>query len=186
MLTELQAILAIPQLRYLAQDESRIGRKTQSQRVISAKGVKPKAKVEWPREAFWLYGIVEPLSGWQFNQTYDYLNSENFQQFLNALSQELGETIAVMQLDRAPAHRARSLDWPENIIPIFQPPHCPELNPIERFWQFLKGKWQGENWPSLEALRQRVAQELAHLSAEQVQSLTSFDFILDALLQAAF
>ncbi|WP_375338656.1 transposase [[Phormidium] sp. ETS-05] len=21
---------------------------------------------------------------------------------------------------------------------MFQPPHCPELNPIERFWQYLK------------------------------------------------
>jgi transposase len=91
-----------------------------------------------------------------------------------------------MQLDRAPAHRARSIEWPENIIPIFQPPHCPELNPIERLWQFLKGLWKGENFPSLDALRERVSQELEQLSAQQVQSLTSFDFILDALLQAAF
>ncbi|MBW4610012.1 MAG: transposase [Hassallia sp. WJT32-NPBG1] len=29
---------------------------------------------------------------------------------------------------------------PENIIPIFQPPHSPELNPIERFWEFIKSK----------------------------------------------
>lgn len=33
---ELQAILGIEQLRYLAQDETRIGRKTQSARVVSA------------------------------------------------------------------------------------------------------------------------------------------------------
>jgi hypothetical protein len=33
---------------------------------------------------------------------------------------------------------------------------------------------------------QRVSLELEQLSAQQVQSLTSFDFILDALLQAAF
>lgn len=48
------------------------------------------------------------------------------------------------------------------------------------------GLWKGENFASLDALRQRVSQELEHLSAEQVQSLTSFDFIIDALLQAAF
>ncbi len=91
-----------------------------------------------------------------------------------------------MILDRAAAHRARGIVWPENIIPIFQPAHCPELNPIERLWQFLKGLWKGENFVSLDALRQRVSQELEQLSAQQVQSLTSFDFILDALLQAAF
>ncbi len=90
-------------MRYLAEDESRIGRKTQTKRVITAKGVKPSVKLDWPREAFWLYGVVEPLTLWQWMQQYDKLNSENFQQFLNDLSQQLGDTIAVMQLDRAPA-----------------------------------------------------------------------------------
>ncbi len=183
---ELEAIFGISQLRYLAQDETRIGRKTETKRVIRSIGVKPKAKVQWPREAFWVYGVVEPLTGWQWTQEHDKLNSETFQTFLNDLSAQLGSTVAVMQLDRAPAHRAQAIEWPENIIPIFQPPHCPELNPIERLWQLLKGLWKGENFPSLDALRHRVSQELEQLSAQQVQSLTSFDFILDALLQAAF
>ena len=117
---------------------------------------------------------------------YGTLNSENFQLFLNEVSRQLGSTVAVMQLARAPAHRAQAVEWPENIIPIFQPAHCPELNPIERLWQFLKRLWKGENFASLDALRQRVTQELEQVSLEQVQSLTSFNFILDALLQAAF
>lgn len=183
---ELQVILDLKALRYLAQDETRIGLKTETKRVITSRGVKPKAKVQWPRAAFWVYGVVEPFNGWHFEQEYAKLNSENFQAFLNALSAELGATVAVMQLDRAPAHRAQAVEWPENIIPIFQPPHCPELNAIERFWQFLKGLWKGENFASLDALKQRVNQELSQLSSCQIQSLTSFDFILDALLQAAF
>ncbi len=183
---ELEAILGMKPLRYLAQDETRIGRKTETKRVITSRGVKPKAKVQWPREAIWLYGVVEPLTGWQWTQEYNKLNGENFQAFLNELSAQLGSTVAVIQLDKAPAHRAQHLNWPENIMPIFQPAHCPELNRIERLWQFLKGLWKGENFASLDALRQRVSQEIEHLSAQQVQSLTSFDFILDALLQAAF
>lgn len=183
---ELQAILEIEQVRYLAEDETRIGRKTETTKVITAKGVKPSVKVAWPREAFWLYGVVEPLSGWQWTQEYSLLNGENFQQFINGLSEELGATVAVMQMDRAPAHRAQAIEWPENIIPIFQPARCPELNPIERLWQFLKRLWKNENFASLNALRARVNQELEQLSVQQVQSLTSFDFVLDALLQAAF
>ena len=50
----------------------------------------------------------------------------------------------------------------------------------------IKEQWKGENFPSLEALRQRVNQELSQLSLSQLQLLTSFDFVLDALLQAAF
>ncbi|NJP09080.1 MAG: hypothetical protein HC866_05990 [Leptolyngbyaceae cyanobacterium RU_5_1] len=70
VLMELEAIFGISELRYLAQDETRIGRKTETQRVITAPGVKPKLKVDWPRQAFWLYGVVEPLSGWQWTQEY--------------------------------------------------------------------------------------------------------------------
>lgn len=183
---ELEAVLEIRQLRYLAQDETRIGRKTETKRVITSRGVKPKVKVQWPREAFWLYGVVEPLTGWQWTQEYRQLNQTDFQTFLNELSRQLGSSVALMQMDRAPAHRAKTIEWPENIIPIFQPPHSPELNPIERLWQFLKGLWKGENFSSLDALRQRVNQELEQLTTAQVQSLTSFHFILDALLQAAF
>jgi hypothetical protein len=104
---ELESILGIEQLRYLAEDETRIGRKTETKRVITSIGVKPKAKVQWPREAFWVYGVVEPLTGWQWTQEESKLDSENFQAFLNHLSAQLGSTVAVMQLDRAPAPKCR-------------------------------------------------------------------------------
>ena len=48
-----------------------------------------------------LYGVVEPLSGWHWSQSYPQLNREYFQQCLDELSQPLGDTVAVMQLDRA-------------------------------------------------------------------------------------
>lgn len=88
---ELEAMLGIEQLRYLAQDETHIGRKTETLRVITSIGVKPKLKVQWPREAFWVYGVVEPLTGWQWTQEYGKLNSENFQSFLNNLAIQLGD-----------------------------------------------------------------------------------------------
>jgi hypothetical protein len=40
--------------------------------------------------------VVEPLTGWHFTQEYSQLNSENFQQFLHALSQQLGNTVAIL------------------------------------------------------------------------------------------
>lgn len=96
-------MLGIEQLRYLAQDETRIGRKTETAKVVSAKGVKPKVKVAWPREAFWLSGVVAPLTGWQWMQEDSKLDGENFQQFINSLCEQLGTTVAVIQMDRAPA-----------------------------------------------------------------------------------
>lgn len=184
---EFQAIFQLSQpLRYLCQDETRLGRKTETKRVITKRGVKPKVKVQWPREAFWLYGVVDPEAGWQFTQEYAKLNSTNFQSFIDVLSEQLGDTIAVIQIDGAPAHRAKALQWPENLIPVFQPAHSPELNSIERLWQHLKRQWKAENFDSLDELRQRVDQELQRLTPERIQSLTGYDFILDALLAAKF
>ncbi len=172
-------------LRYLCQDETRLGLKTETGRVITARGVKPIVRVQWPRKAYWLYGVVEPITGWHFCQEYPHLNSENFQKFLDTLSQELGSDMALIQMDKASAHQALALSWPDNIIPIFQPSHSPQLNPIERLWQFIKRQFQGENFSNLDLLRQRVQHELALLSSEFICSLTTYDFILEALFHQA-
>ncbi|WP_442948776.1 transposase [Nostoc sp.] len=32
---------------------------------------------------------------------------------------------------------------------MFQPVHSPQLNPIERLWQFIKHQFKGENFSNL-------------------------------------
>lgn len=113
------------------------------------------------------------------------LIASNFLAFLDALSIQLGEDIALIQLDQAKAHQALSLHWHENLIPILQPAHSPQLNPIERLWQFLKAQLQGENFANLSALKARIQKLLDELMPEQIASLTSYDFILEALFYAA-
>lgn len=163
----------------------RVGLKTETARVLTAYGVKPMAKVDWKRDNFWVYGVVEPLSGWHFEQEYPHLNSEHFQSFLDALSTALGEDIALIHLDQAKAHQAQTLRWAENLIPVLQPAHSPELNPTERFWQYLKSQLEGEHFTTLAQLRQRLSHILEELLPEQVASLTSYNFILEALFYAA-
>ncbi len=83
---------------------------------------------------------MEPLSGYSFFYEFSHLDSDCFQRFLQLLSADLADEVAVIQFDQGRFHQADELDWPENIIPIFQPPHSPELNPIEQFWELLKAK----------------------------------------------
>lgn len=153
--------------------------------MVTAPKVKPIAPVQWGRENFWIYGVVEPETGWHFEQEYDQLNSAHFQSFLDGLSEALGDEIALIQLDQAKAHQALALRWSENLIPIFQPAHSPELNPIERFWQWIKQQIQGENFATLGELRTRLRGVFQALTAEQVASLTGYNFILEALFYAA-
>ncbi|MFN6525616.1 hypothetical protein [Nostoc sp. ChiSLP03a] len=47
-------------VRYLCEDETRLGLKTITGRLITAKGIKPLGHSQWRRENFYLYGVVEP------------------------------------------------------------------------------------------------------------------------------
>jgi hypothetical protein len=104
---------------------------------------------------------------------------------LDGLSQQLGKDWAILQLDQAPADMSSTIRWPENIIPFVQPAHSPELNPIERFWQLLKQPLKNQLFPSLQALRERVQELFDQLTVEQVMSVASYNFILEALFYVA-
>jgi transposase len=91
----------------------------------------------------------------------------------------------LLQLDQAGAHLTNKLCWPENIIPVLQPAHSPELNPIERLWQAIKFHLKGKSFSSLADLRSRLNQVIEAMTKQQISSLTAYDFILDALFYAA-
>ena len=44
----------------------------------------------------------------------------------------------ILIMDGAGWHKSGSLVIPSNIKIIHLPPYCPELNPIERLWQYIK------------------------------------------------
>jgi len=51
--------------------------------------------------------------------------------------------------------------------------------------EFLKGKLQWENCKTLTQLRHKLAEVLETITPEVIISLTSYDFILEALFSAA-
>ncbi|WNN92233.1 MarR family transcriptional regulator [Gloeocapsopsis dulcis] len=74
------------------------------------------------------------------------------------------------------------LKIPNNIILLFQPAHSPQLNPIERVWQYIKEFLSWELFDSLEDLRNRVREILAdELSTKLIASLTGRQSILSSL-----
>ena len=48
---------------------------------------------------------------------------------------------AVVILDQAGWHVAKTLRVPDNITLLHLPPYSPELNPIERVWAYLKSHY---------------------------------------------
>jgi transposase len=51
------------------------------------------------------------------------------------------EAHAVMLMDQAGWHMTAALVIPQNISIIPLPPKCPELNPVENIWQFMRDNW---------------------------------------------
>jgi transposase len=46
----------------------------------------------------------------------------------------------VIILDNGSFHKAKKLKVPSNVRLVFLPPYGPELNPVERFWEEVKGQ----------------------------------------------
>lgn len=172
-------------VRYWCQDETRLGLKTIQRRKITAKGVKPMGQVQWQRQALYLYGIVEPKTGERFFYEFSHRDSSCFELYLKLVSEQFPDSLNLIQLDNASAHSAKHLQIPENILLVFQPPHSPELNPIERLWQQLKSELAWDIYENLDQLRLALRQVLQNLQPEALTFLTGWDYILDALSVAA-
>jgi transposase len=80
-------------------------------------------------------------------------------------------------------YHAKALRWPERVVPVYLPAYCPELNPIERWWQQLKEAVSNTLFGTLEALRACLEAELLAWSQgpERLCSLTCYPYLLDAL-----
>jgi putative transposase len=100
---------------------------------------------------------------------------------LEQFTHEYRQEIHIIKLDNAPCHTAHKLIVSENVILLFQPPYCPELNPIERVWQYIKQKLKNSFFTSLEDLKDKVAKILNSLSEDIIHSLTGWQYILDTL-----
>ena len=48
---------------------------------------------------------------------------------------------AALLVDQAGWHLSRQLNVPPNITLVPLPPKCPELNPQENVWQFIRENW---------------------------------------------
>lgn len=101
--------------------------------------------------------------------------------FKGEFSKAYADSLNILQIDNGRFHKGKDLVVPENVILLFQPPYCPELNPIERLWEHLKAALKWASFKTLEPLQAKVDQLLAELTPDVISSITGYPFILDAL-----
>lgn len=173
----------VENIRVLTQDESRLGLMPIIRRRITAKGVKPIQRVEFQFESYYLYGAVEPLTGEAFYLEMPGFNSSCFQIYLDELSQYFKEYFLIILTDNASVHKAKKLIIPDNMVFLPFPAYCPELNPIERLWQYIKSRIDYTLIKTMEDLKLNVADILKRECTESVvASLTGYSYIIDAIV----
>jgi hypothetical protein len=104
-----------------------------------------------------------------------------FECFLQLLSEAYPDVLNLVQCDQAPAHSGYDLVIPDNVVLLYQPPHSPELNPIERVWEDVKIDLKGDNFANLDELRLAIKQVLEYMTPDWLASLTQYPFIMNAL-----
>lgn len=168
-------------IRFWCQDESRFGLNTQPGRFISNKGVKPIGIKQWKRQAYWLYGAVEPLTGESFYMEYSPVDTDCFVSFLEQFSKDFPDEHHIMQIDNAGFHTAKKIQIPDNISLLPQPAHSPETNPIERIWAWFKSALKHLNFKSLDELKSYMATLIQETIPDRIKSLTFWPHIQEAV-----
>ena len=62
----------------------------------------------------------------------------------------------------------KALKVPENVVLLFLPPYCPELNPIERLWQDIKAKLFSKAYQILKQMQESITQILCDYSKDVI------------------
>ena len=128
--------------------------------------------------------MIEPLTGKDFMLQLPSLDTPMMQLFLDEFAQVDETSLHLILLDNASSHKTEKLKVSKNIVFIFLPANAPELNPIERFWKELKD-WLSDYEPqSMKDVSNLVEQGLKSFSEKAISSITSFEYLMTAWVNA--
>lgn len=98
--------------------------------------------------------------------------------FLKHMSAQLGKEKAILVMDCAGWHKSKTLIAPSNIMLVYLPPYSPELNPIERLWQYIKDKLiKNKVYATLDALEKALEELFKTLTPHLLRSLCSISYL---------
>ena len=121
-------------------DEARVGQKGGVTHVWYQKGVRPRGVRQQGFASAYLFGAVCPERGEGVALVLPEVSTAAMDVFLAELARAVpAGTHAALVLDGAGWHVSEGLTVPPNLTLIHPPPYSPELNPVERVWEYLQG-----------------------------------------------
>jgi transposase len=123
-------------------DEARIGQKNKITRRWALRGTRPSAPHDQRTASTYIFGAICPAEGKAAGLVLPWCNTEAMNLHLAEISARVAPgRHAVLVVDQAGWHLSAQLTLPSNITIVALPAKCPELNPQENVWQFLRENW---------------------------------------------
>jgi transposase len=121
-------------------DESRFGTHSKIGHAWFKTGTRPRVKIKLGFKNFYLYCAINPKTGEEFTLILPKVNKELMKLFMTEFYKKYKGRNIIMIMDGAGWHKDKSylLQDTKNIEIVLQPPYSPELNPVERLWQYIK------------------------------------------------
>ena len=123
-------------------DEARIGQKNKITRRWARRGSRPAAAHDQRTASTYIFGAICPKLGKGAALVLPHCNIDA----MNLHLAEIGLAVApgahaLLLVDQAGWHMSDRLIVPPNVTLVPLPPKCPQLNPVETIWQFLRDNW---------------------------------------------
>lgn len=124
------------------QDEARIGQKNKITRRWAKRGTRPSAPHDQRTKSAYIFGAICPQEGKAAGLVLPFCNTDTMNLHLAEISLNVAPGAhAVLLMDQAGWHLTPKLVLPTNISIVAIPSKCPELNPQENIWQFMRDNW---------------------------------------------
>ncbi|MCR6732772.1 MAG: IS630 family transposase [Afipia sp.] len=124
------------------QDEARIGQKNKITRRWAKRGTRPSAPQDQRTASTYIFGAICPKQGKGAALILPSCNIEAMNLHLAEIAKAVAPGAhAVLLVDQAGWHLSARLLIPANITILALPPKCPELNPVENIWQYMRDNW---------------------------------------------
>jgi hypothetical protein len=106
------------------------------------RGTRPVAARDQRTASTYIFGAICPKDGKGAALVLPHCNTLAMNLHLAEISTAIAPGAhAALLVDQAGWHLSHNLIVPPNITIVPLPPKCPELNPVENIWQFMRDNW---------------------------------------------
>lgn len=157
-------------------DESRFGTHSKVGHGWFKKGKRTAVAVKLGYENFYVYSAVNAITGEDFTLIIPNVNTDCMNVFLEEMSKSLTKD-AIIIMDGASWHKSKELKVANNLQIMYLPAYSPELNPVERLWQYMKSNIiKNKVYETMDDLKEAVCVFIRKLNSELLQSICCINY----------